>query len=233
MAVQNISPSLSYHPQNLLGKTGQTGDNGLSPFSGFGKSPVPNTGAVALSTEHYSSDKLFLEYSNADGDKVSLSIEHVEYQKARLTMTGDGSSEDWQKIVDRIVSEFQNFQKDVMNKFLEKMGITSGEAQQSDGSGAIAEVPEYWNAENTSQRIVDFATSFFSAFKGAGEEFLSIIKGAIEEGFAQAKDLLGELPTPVNNLVNQTYDLTMQKLDTWARANGIIAEEQTEAAAAA
>jgi hypothetical protein len=87
------------------------------------------------------------------------------------------------------------------------------------------EVPEYWNAENTSQRIVDFAVQFLGAFEGTGGEFLDVIKGAIDEGFKQARDLLGELPDQVGALVNDTHELVMQKLDTWAESQGILASQ--------
>jgi hypothetical protein len=72
-------------------------------------------------------------------------------------------------------------------------------------------VGKEWGAEATSQRIVDFAMGF----KGmAGdEEFMEKIRAAIEEGFKQAKDDLGELPGPTGKLFNDTYKATMDKLD--------------------
>ena len=86
------------------------------------------------------------------------------------------------------------------------------------------EIPEYWNAENTSQRIVDFAVSFYEFMDVEGEIYFSKIKNAVEEGFKQAKGLLGELSEEVEKLVKDTYDKTMRKLDVWAVGNRIPVE---------
>jgi len=77
-----------------------------------------------------------------------------------------------------------------------------------------ADVPEYWNAENTSQRIVDFAMSFRSlAPDVSDEEYIADIRTAIQEGFRLAKQDLGNLPGPVGKLFNDTYRAAMEKLD--------------------
>ena len=78
-----------------------------------------------------------------------------------------------------------------------------------------ADVPEYWNAENTSQRIVDFAMSFRSlAPELSDEEYINQIREAVELGYKLAKKDLGGLPGPSAQLFNDTYNLTMQKFDT-------------------
>lgn len=74
-----------------------------------------------------------------------------------------------------------------------------------------AEVPEYWNSENTSQRIVDFAMSF--ADENSSPEFLEELRGAVMEGFAQAKEILGEIPGESGKLFNDTYESAMAKFD--------------------
>lgn len=74
-----------------------------------------------------------------------------------------------------------------------------------------AEVPEYWNSENTSQRIVDFAMSF--ADENSSPEFLEELRGAVMEGFAQAKEILGEIPGESGKLFNNTYESAMAKFD--------------------
>ena len=79
----------------------------------------------------------------------------------------------------------------------------------------------------TAKRIVDFSLSFFGAFQqnnadldGAAEisGFAELIKGAIEEGFASAKDLLaglGEISPAVQAEIDETFDLTMQGIDSF------------------
>lgn len=85
-----------------------------------------------------------------------------------------------------------------------------------DENEVAAEVPEFWNAENTSQRIVDFAMSFRSlAGELSDEEYMNDIRQAIQQGFKLAKEDLGNLPGPVGKLFNDTYNLTMEKLDRY------------------
>jgi hypothetical protein len=77
-----------------------------------------------------------------------------------------------------------------------------------------AKVPEYWNAENTSQRIVDFAMSFRGlAPELSDEEYIKQVRDAVELGYKLAKRDVGDLPGPSAKLFNNTYNLTMQKFD--------------------
>lgn len=87
-----------------------------------------------------------------------------------------------------------------------------------------AEVPEEWNADNTSQRIVDFALSFRGQVRGmTDEEYVEKIRSAIQDGFRSAKGDLKELPGPSAKLFNDTYEAAMKKLDDklaeWKKAS--------------
>jgi hypothetical protein len=77
-----------------------------------------------------------------------------------------------------------------------------------------AKVPDYWNAENTSQRIVDFAMSFRGmAPELSDDEYVEQIRAAVQKGFGQAKSMLGDMPGPSAKLYNDTYNLAMKKFD--------------------
>jgi predicted porin len=76
-------------------------------------------------------------------------------------------------------------------------------------------VPEYWNSENTSQRIFEFSISFSAQFNGSDQEYLSKVKSAIEKGFNQAKQVMGKLPDAITDLTDETYKLVMEKLESW------------------
>jgi len=77
-----------------------------------------------------------------------------------------------------------------------------------------SKVPDYWNAENTSQRIVDFAMSFRGlAPELSDEEYIEQVRAAVEKGYKLAKKDLGDLPGPTAKLFNNTYNLTMNKFD--------------------
>ena len=81
--------------------------------------------------------------------------------------------------------------------------------------------------EATADRIVAFATGFYSRYKelnpGASEEetldsFMQIIGGGIEKGFSDAKDILKGLKVyegEVESGVDKTYGLVMQGLTSF------------------
>ena len=79
----------------------------------------------------------------------------------------------------------------------------------------------------TAKRIADFSLSFLGAFQQNHADlnsaaqtfgFAELIKGAIEEGFASAQDLLaglGEISSAVQAGIDETFYLTMQGIDTF------------------
>ncbi|MGL1933682.1 MAG: hypothetical protein OCD01_01610 [Fibrobacterales bacterium] len=82
-----------------------------------------------------------------------------------------------------------------------------------------AEVDPYWNAENTSQRLVDFALSFRSYFTHMDDvEFLEEVRAAMLEGYARAHEDMGftdeTIPPDLGKLYNDTYHSTMEKIDS-------------------
>jgi hypothetical protein len=80
----------------------------------------------------------------------------------------------------------------------------------------------YWGVEQTSDRIVEFATSL----AGGDPALLEKIKEGVVKGFEMAKADFGmELP----EISQKTYEAVMRKLDEWARQGG--SEPEGEAAA--
>lgn len=81
--------------------------------------------------------------------------------------------------------------------------------------------------EATAERIVAFATGFYSRYKELNpdkseeetlDSFLKVIGGGIEKGFTDAKDILKGLKVyegEVESGVNKTYDLVMQGLSSF------------------
>jgi hypothetical protein len=189
--------------------------------------PVKNVHLTAqLEAESFVDQKIAMEFTSKDGDKVTFSMESLQYRKTMLQVDAEGSPEDMQKIVDYIKKEYTSMREELQKAFIKSIGGSVDDTSSIDEAGKTdtLNIPEYWNAENTSQRIVDFAVSFFNAFKGSGEEFLNIIKGAIEKGFGEAADMLGDLPDAVQGLVNDTHRLVMEKLDAWAQSQGIAVD---------
>ncbi|MBN1575155.1 MAG: DUF5610 domain-containing protein [Chitinispirillaceae bacterium] len=183
-----------------------------------------------LMSEYYSSKSISFDYTSKDGDTVSFSMESVEYSKSILEVAAEGDKDDMKKVIHYIEDSYEQMKKELLNSFLKSVGVDVPEDEKAEDvkkSGTL-EIPEYWNAENTSQRIVDFAVSFYEIAEGSGEEFSSTIKSAIEEGFKQARELLGELPDEISGLIDTTYTLTMEKLNKWAQDHGITVSETTD-----
>jgi hypothetical protein len=79
---------------------------------------------------------------------------------------------------------------------------------QQEAQEAISE-DGYWGVKQTSERILSFA----KALSGGDPDKIELLKGAFEEGFAEAKQVLGDdLP----DSTQQTYDAVMEGFDTWA-----------------
>ena len=123
------------------------------------------------------------------------------------------------------------FQSEIRNKLMESIYQSKKTLQDAgvefvkyDGDSILyggvpkgtkaADVPEYWNADNTSQRIVDFAMSFRSmAPELSDEEYIEQVRKAVQLGYKLAKKDVGSLPGPSAQLFNDTYSLTMKKFD--------------------
>jgi hypothetical protein len=87
--------------------------------------------------------------------------------------------------------------------------------------------------EGTAGRIVALSTAFFSAFKeqnpelsedAAAQKFLDTIKGGIEQGFKEAREILAGLNVlngDVASNIDKTFDLVQQGLAKFAASLGI------------
>jgi hypothetical protein len=229
MNIQPIGLSVDSQYPLMAAETAKTRTGvGMETLDGSaqGSSDLGKT-QLALVSEKYSANKLLLNYTNGDGDSVTLSASSIDYQKAVMAANGDATPESWQKIIDDIKDEYVRMKGSIINAMFgsnEDQAQTVSDPKAFDESKAIPGLPEYWNAENTSQRIVDFATSFIGMFQGSDNEFVSMIKDAIEQGFSQAKNILGNLPDPVGKLADKTHALVMDKIDKWASDRAAAAE---------
>jgi hypothetical protein len=96
--------------------------------------------------------------------------------------------------------------QDVKNEGLKALEID--ETTRMEAAALIAEDGPL-GIEAVSDRIVDFAI----AISGGDKSKLPEIRGAIEEGFRQVKNMLGDLP----EISLRTHDLIMEKLDRWEK----------------
>jgi hypothetical protein len=90
----------------------------------------------------------------------------------------------------------------------------SGKAGGKSGDDCEKGIPEYWNAENTSDRIVKFATQM-AEIAGKDSDFAETIVKAVTDGFDQANAETGPLPGAAGELNRKTRELTFSKLSKW------------------
>ncbi len=217
----------AYNIKSLVSqKNANVHANLLEKQNTFNSAKKGNNNIGVMAAHYYQSESLSLSFSNQDGDTVTLSMEHVQMQEAMVALEGHSDSSEWKKVVEDIKNQFLSFKEEVIKSFIESLEGEPSKGVNKTEAPEIPGLPEYWNAENTSQRIVDFATSFYGVAEAMGEDYYELMRGAIEEGFSQALGILGEMPDAVNNLVQETYDLTMEKLDAWASSQGIVVEGQ-------
>jgi len=160
-----------------------------------------------------------ISMKNKKGDSVELSIDAVRMQTLHLQSNSENAQVSAKELMSALQDSVEEMHQRVVEKILEEFLGDKVESKPEK-----LQIDPYWNAENTSQRIVDFATQFAAQF-GADSQFFQTIKGAVEEGFTQAKEMLGNLGGEVGELVEQTYTLTMEKLDQWAQQQGIEVAE--------
>jgi len=103
-------------------------------------------------------------------------------------------------------------QADSIWSFLAGGDFTVDPATKAQAQKDIAE-DGYWGADQTSTRIVDFAT----ALTGGDPDQIEKMRSAFEKGFKQATGAWGsKLP----DLSQQTYDAVMEKFDKLAEQAG-------------
>lgn len=93
--------------------------------------------------------------------------------------------------------------------------LRRAEGAEGPDAASDAGVPEYWNAENTSDRIVAFATSFAALHGQDAEKFAQTLTKAVTAGFDQAAEITGALPGAAGKLLQETRDLVFGKLSKW------------------
>ncbi len=90
---------------------------------------------------------------------------------------------------------------------------------EANSSQETAGVPAYWNAENTSNRIVRMAVGFAKISGLAPDEFAEKISKAVQAGFNGANEITGDLPGAAGKLNQETHRLTFEKLQKWLEEN--------------
>lgn len=157
--------------------------------------------------------------SQLDGaDSVSLSNDHTTSSTDALSYINRSV---YEKLAQRNSELNQKELTEINKKLLEKGNV----------EGASTQDKSYFNAENTAERIYNFATSFYETYLSTSgktdseesrKEYKEIIGEAIDDGFEQALSILGDLPDEVASEVQNTRDIIFKKLDSF-----VTGEEQS------
>lgn len=179
--------------------------------------------------ERFSAKAVTVSYSK-DGDRVSLSMASIEMEKSQQAKNANNPLDKNQ------IPSMDDLKLQVKAQLLDLINQTTKQNKTDfidpynlmykvDEDAEAADVPEYWNSENTSKRIVDFAMSFRGLFKDmSDEEYIQQVKDAVAEGFKQAKNEIGDLPDASAKLFNVTYQKSMEQLDSYLKKDS---EEDT------
>lgn len=106
---------------------------------------------------------------------------------------------------------------------------TEFSAENTAEQGALSKLEDYFSPENTAMRILDVATSFFAVSEtgqtlgnneAARQKFADFIGGAIDQGFKQARAILGNLPENIATGIDKTHSLIFSGLEDFVK-NGI------------
>lgn len=98
---------------------------------------------------------------------------------------------------------------------------------------ALTRLQEYFSPENTAQRILDMATSFFPLSRigktegdteAARQSFSEFIGAAINTGFQSARNILGDLPDDIVAGIDKTHSLVFSGLEDFVK-NGLDPEK--------
>ena len=155
-------------------------------------------------------------------DSASTSTTAKTYtQDTNLVNKLKADAEAHTKQLQNIVQQLMTKQGQTFNtandmwSFLASGNFTVDEATKAQAQADIAE-DGYWGVEQTSDRIIDFAT----ALTGGNPDKIEEMRDAFKKGYEQAeKTWGGKLP----EISQKTYDAVMEKFDKLAEEAGLTA----------
>jgi hypothetical protein len=192
--------------------------------------------AMEHSEESFAYAGVRVETGSAQGPRAGRDPAGVAAENAAAASPSDGSDDPKLKQLaqlrewaSKVEEEVRKQQKRILEESLKRSGrfmpgcegrfivvyADPGDASAaSDRDLCDSLVPEYWNAENTSDRIVHFATQM-AEIAGEDSDFAKNIMQAVADGFDQAGAETGALPGAAGELNRKTRELTFSKLSKW------------------
>ncbi len=174
-----------------------------------------NTEKTATEAVKYEKNKALEGLSTYDRTGKPLNPETIEKMKQEAEMHYSNMIE---TIKQMIVKQGSESGAKINTDFLSKINQDKFMAEGVETSTDINDPNNYWSAEQTSDRIVEFAKQISGGDTSKYEQ----LKAAIEKGFEAAAGYFKEMP----DITSKTHDMVMQKLDEWAGKSEV---EETQA----
>lgn len=216
-----------------------------NPYNGNASVAVPanrpddrNITSVKYNEEYLSHEKLTLNYTTKDGDSFSFDYEKIKYQRSSFEAKTENplqiglNEEDKEQIKKEMKELYDLVKENMVKELMKSLGFENKnklknekvEDVENSKNTEIPGLPEYWNAENTSQRIFEFAISFHSLSEQDTEGYYKMMRDAIISGYDEAIGEIGEVSDEVSALSQRTLELALEKLDSWAEEQGVNVE---------
>lgn len=193
-----------------------------------------------------------MNVGNAQSQSLVASMQATRaiFQMKKTTADAGESAEAKSLLVDAInvnIRVDEGFANRVLSDSLnDKLNAMFQDAGMDTTVDSLLKSGVDFSPEATASRIVEFATGFFEQYQAnnAGTEegeqvegFVAMIKGAVEEGFAGAQEMLeglGEIDPDVQGGIDETLELVMKGIDDWAgqRVDQVVAGADEEGAQA-
>lgn len=189
----------------------------INSVSGTQAASVYQTYAKAEKTADSKKTTAADQTSESAANKKGVIYEPNTELIAKMKADANARTSQLQSLVQQLISKQGNAYGQANNiwKFLSGGNYTVDAATKAQAQADIAE-NGYWGVEQTSNRIVDFAT----ALTGGDPDKIEEMRAAFEKGFRKAaKAWGGALP----DISQRTYDAVMEKFDKLA---GKIAEQE-------
>ncbi len=179
------------------------------------------------------STQAYLSYSYQSQSMKLLSIDGALPRGSRGRGAGNGAESQDPAIDSLDLGNSRRLQPsaETILSMLEEKVNARIEASVSTEEVEPKEAPDYWSAEKTGERIARFALKFYDQYaeKNGGESeetlesFLNLIKGAIGEGFGEARTQIaetsgGEIPSDKTSLIDSTHERVMSVLEEFRQS---------------
>lgn len=139
--------------------------------------------------------------------------------------------------LEKLSQSVSTVQKEIRSQLESYFGILNPDDSEDNSAtflppddASAQELKDFYNPQNTANRIVEFATSFFDVYKNnhtteSEEEnvtqFSTMIEDAVTKGFEEAQKVLGDLDKldEIGKNIKHTFSLVMEGIDQFRHEN--------------